>query len=678
MNISEFSTLIKNTKQHGNNEFSGACPACEAGEPKGHHLYFREDGGKILLDCKHGCNHNEICEALGIKTSDLFTVTKETRRQKQLLREHIYHDEQGRSVAKKQIYRFVDGKKTAYWLRNIGSSWEKGLKGYVLPLYDVAKVIAEQDTVYIAEGEKDAETLQKMGFTATTSPNGAGAKWNTAHNKYLAGKKVVVLHDNDEAGVKHGNQTATALLHDAASVKLIDPCDIFPALPQKGDISDVCAALGADATKKKLIELVKQAAEYAPPPEPKKPVGRPRLTDEAARDGKELLNIETFMGYIEESGIELKYNVLTRDIDLFGYESDAPQECQFFNFRTDAFDQLRQLYKGVTVQTVSDFIVRVANGNHYNPVLELLQSLKWDGTSRLPEIYAILNLPDGDELSRTLVHKWLLQCVAMLYNGTDRNREPWQPEGVLVLQSERQGIGKTTFFRTLAMKQAWFIDGAIINHSDKDTTRRIVTKWIAELGEIEATMKSDVEKLKGFITRAFDEYRLPYGRDDVKAPRRTTMCGTCNSTEYLVDPTGNRRFWTVQVFSIDLDRLEKLDVQQLWAEIFAEVAAAPNIAKCFALDRRSREELDSRNKEHEKELKGEREVVDVLTVYSDKENPFVQWRLMTVTQFKDKHPQLNKYTAVQIGKVLAKLGYKPQWQTVGGNRGKFFELPADK
>lgn len=681
MNITDFSALIKNVKKSGN-EFYGACPACEANEPKGHHLYFHQDGNKILLNCKRGCDYKEICEALGIKTSDLFMTTKETQQKKQFLREHMYHDLQGRVVAKKQVYRLPNGKKDVYWSRQIGNRWEYGLKGYIPPLYCLPAVVKEQDTIYIAEGEKDAETLQKMGFTATTSPNGAkekGKSWNTSYNQYLAGKSIVVLQDNDTAGRNHANYTATALLNDAKSVKLIDPCDILPALPEKGDISDVVAALGLNTTKKKLLELVEQATEYTEPqPDSKRPVGRPRLDNETAGDSKEMLNLDTFIEYLKERCIEVKYNVLTRNIDLFGYESKSPQECQFFNFRTDMFDQLRQTYKGVTIQTISDFIVRAANENHYNPVLELLQSLKWDGTSRLPEVYAILGLPDGDTLSRTLIHKWLLQCVAMLYNGTDQNREPWQPEGVLVLQSEQQGIGKTTFFRTLAMKQSWFIDGAVINSNDKDTTRRIITKWIAELGEIEATMKSDVEKLKGFITRAFDEYRLPYGREDVKAPRRTSMCGTCNSTEYLVDTTGNRRFWTVQVFSIDLDRLEKLDIQQLWAEIFTEVTAAPDISKCFALDRNSRIELDNRNQEHEKELKGEREVVDVLTMCSNMNDPFVQWQLVTVTQFKDNHPQLNKYTSAQIGKVLAKLGYKSHWKTIGNSRGKCFKLPLDK
>lgn len=78
--------------------------------------------------------------------------------------------------------------------------------------------------------------------------------------------------------------------------------------------------------------------------------------------------------------------------------------------------------------------------------------------------------------------------------------------------------------------------------------------------------------LKAFVTNSVDHYRLPYGRSDVVSPRITSLCATCNSDRYLIDPTGNRRWWSVP-FSRQVPReeLEHLNARQLWGQIYAAV-----------------------------------------------------------------------------------------------------------
>ena len=57
----------------------------------------------------------------------------------ELLREHLYHDEVGQIVAKKELYLKPDGSKTGVWLRLCSGKYEKGLKGwifrYITPLW---------------------------------------------------------------------------------------------------------------------------------------------------------------------------------------------------------------------------------------------------------------------------------------------------------------------------------------------------------------------------------------------------------------------------------------------------------------------------------------------------------------------------------------------------------------
>ena len=267
MNLNDFAERIRNVKDKGRGQLYGACPVCEANEPKGHHLYFSSGtDGRILLDCKKGCTHAEICDALGIKIVDLFPPKIEVYTPEH--REHIYCNEHGEPVAKKVIERKAGKKdKTCVWYRWNGEQWEKGLNGYKPPLYNLPAVISEPHSVYIVEGEKDAETLQKMGFVATSSPNGAGSRWNKEYNKPLAGKSIVILQDNDETGRKYAKETAEILLPDVKELKVIDPLKILSTLKDKGDITDIVESLGIESTKDRLLQVIeKTPARFILPP----------------------------------------------------------------------------------------------------------------------------------------------------------------------------------------------------------------------------------------------------------------------------------------------------------------------------------------------------------------------------------------------------------------------------
>ena len=114
-----------------------------------------------------------------------------------------------------------------------------------------------QDWVFIVEGEKDVDRLCELGFTATTNPGGA-CKWLAEYNRFFAGRLVVVLPDNDDAGKKHGEQVVCSLYGTAAQVRLIK----LPGLPEKGDVSDWLDIKGNTAAK--LLELIDRTEKYTP------------------------------------------------------------------------------------------------------------------------------------------------------------------------------------------------------------------------------------------------------------------------------------------------------------------------------------------------------------------------------------------------------------------------------
>jgi len=378
-------------------------------------------------------------------------------------------------------------------------------------------------------------------------------------------------------------------------------------------------------------------------------------------------SIRHLESYLESIGANLRYNEITHETEIKGFDTEYSHEQIDSILAILIFDRIRNNFRDCTMANIQNFIQAIIIKNRYNPVLDALNITLWDQRSRLPEIHHILGIED--DLSKVLVKKWFMQCVSLLHNSID---SPFGADGILVLTGD-QGIGKTSFFKKLG--EPYFREGAYIDFRDKDTIRRATGCFICELGEIESTLRSDIEKMKAFITRERDDYRLPYGRADVKHVRRTSFCGTCNSNEFLKDPTGNRRFWTVSVKNIDLDALSKLDVPQLWSEIYEMVKIEG--LQAFRLKKDEQRLLNERNKAHEQPIRAQREVEDILSRIGN--NSQYNWQLITVTEWKKQFVEIDKYSASDIGKALKKCGISPELKSIksiNGIKGRYHNLPT--
>ena len=261
MKLHEILDRINGVKKTGENQYIACCPAHRDDKPS---LSISGSNGKILLHCQAGCDTQRIVEAIGIQMKDLY-IQERSGGGWELLRDHLYHDEAGSVIAKKELYLKPDGSKTGVWLRLRNGKYEKGLKGLDIPLYNLPALIGSTGAVYVAEGEKDADTLNRMGFVATTSPNGAGSKWRTTYNGYFSDRDVVILTDNDEPGHLHGEGIKRALIPVAKSVKFIPATAIWPDVPPKGDISDIAAHFGVDTAREMLAAAVDAATEGTRP-----------------------------------------------------------------------------------------------------------------------------------------------------------------------------------------------------------------------------------------------------------------------------------------------------------------------------------------------------------------------------------------------------------------------------
>ena len=384
---------------------------------------------------------------------------------------------------------------------------------------------------------------------------------------------------------------------------------------------------------------------------------------------RRILDLETFEQYLLENGISVRYNVITKEAEIQGVNSIFNPETLAADLHIILHDQLKKEFR-CTKELVADLLGVIAGKYRFNPVIDMLRDVKWDYTDRIEPLFDILHLSAEDNLSRTLVSKWLFQCWAMAQNEL---KDGYGADGLLVLQGP-QGIGKTSFVRKLGVRPELVKLGQYIDTHDKDTTRRCTSAWIVELGELETTLRSDLERLKAFITAERDEYRLPYGRADQIQARRTSLIATCNTERFLIDPTGSRRFWTVPVEKIDLDRLAEFDSLQLWAEVKELAADKPNY---FRLTREEQAQLARRNLEHEKPLKGQLEVEDIINTARAEPGSF-EWRDGTVSEFKTYNDTLRGYSVQQISQALDKLGLTTQKKRVSGHVQRVRNLPFRK
>ena len=386
--------------------------------------------------------------------------------------------------------------------------------------------------------------------------------------------------------------------------------------------------------------------------------------------GKSRLTRAALAEQMTAMGFGITYNLITCEYEITG-RTAAGRAMSQDDLITLLHDALADNYKGATFDTLAAYITFEGREHSFNPVLDILNATKWDGVDRITQLYSLIGIDESDSLSQVLVKKWLMQTVALLFNNQD---DPFGADGVLVFNGE-QGAGKTSLFRHLAMRESWFGEGLSVNDRDKDTTRRIVTVWIAELGEVESTLKSDINSLKAFVSAATDHYRLPYGRADIVAPRLTSLCATCNSDRYLIDPTGNRRWWSIPFTrTIPRAELEALDALQLWAQVFTTVAALPYPQKkaCFRLTEEERAALAKRNGDFEKPMKAQTEIEDIL---ARAESEGLEYREITITDFKEYWPTLRRYDSRQIGQALIKCGVQTTQKRMNGSKGRFAELP---
>ena len=285
------------------------------------------------------------------------------------------------------------------------------------------------------------------------------------------------------------------------------------------------------------------------------------------RNGKPLLTVENFHRVLcfEATFKLLRYNLMTDAAEV-----DSITECGLKTRKWSDPDDSRAMQKieskyGLYSDVKYRHAMRVyLDEQSYNPVTDMLNALKWDG---MPRIKGFLTKWMGCADT-----PYVSECSRLIFaGGVHRAFNPGcKFDDVVVLIGTKQGEGKSTLVRWLAMRDEFFAE--VTEIEGQRGIEILKGAWICELSELLGVTKAkEVEAVKSYITRQVDRYRRPYDRYVTENPRRCVFVGTTNKRQFLTDKTGNRRFYPVETNGSGYDLFDreeevKEDIRQCWAE----------------------------------------------------------------------------------------------------------------
>lgn len=273
--------------------------------------------------------------------------------------------------------------------------------------------------------------------------------------------------------------------------------------------------------------------------------------------------VDNFEHLVGMYGVSVRYNEITKKtvIDIPHLETSIDNAD---NVKRSHIQGLCSL-NNFPLSSADSLCGALADLHRYNPVQEWIISSPWDGVDRLEDFYATV-VADDDfpaEFKKTLMKRWMISAVAAVFKPSG-----FRCRGVLTF-SGKQGLGKTSWLNSLVsddrLRCEVVLTGHCLDASHKDSKMTAISNWLVELGEVEATFKNPVSLLKSFITNDLDTFRRPYAAVDSTFPRRTVFFASVNDTNFLNDITGNSRWWTIPIQSVN--HQHGLDMQQVFAQI---------------------------------------------------------------------------------------------------------------
>jgi Virulence-associated protein E len=690
----EIAAALGQAKKSGDG-YMARCPCHDDGTASLSIAYGKNR--KILIKCHAGCDQLDVIEELKRRT--VWPIGEAEHGQNgadksgklgklgTIVAVYDYTDERGAILFQNVRYE----PKTFRQRRpepsaQSGFIWTLGdVRRVLYRLPEVAEAARRGALILIAEGEKDADNLHCLGFTATTAPMGGGKqKWRPEFSESLRGGHVAILPDNDQTGRDHAQAVKAALEGIAASVCIVT----LPGLRAKGDVSDWIAKGG---TCEELLALI-EAASSAPEP----PTEDSNVTDleterlarlgavayerERTKAAKKLgmrasmLDKVVAAAQLTTTGLEgLKVNrfrqplsCLTNCLIWLAGEKERlkfnrMQRVQEIDGKPMADADLIKLHvmveniagRDIRMDHVREAVEALCNEHSYHPVIDFLEecAAEWreDGESRV-DGFAFRHLKTEDTEFAGAVSRIILIGAArrMIYAG-----ELFRYMPILIGDQE---IGKSSALKKL------FGDWHYRTNTGFDSDKiafEIQGMWCLEAGEMHAYSRSTIEAVNNFVSRQEDRYRAPWGRFYIHAKRCLICVGTSNKEKILGgDETGDTRFLPVKCGldgqMIDTDGIAR-DRRLLWGEAYIRAKNGEDIWLKDEAKKQAAERQEDARQIHPWEELIARHLLAQISIPE---------KVYTLDVLRDccgvEKPHLDRRGQMDVAACLVRLGYQPK------------------
>ena len=277
--------------------------------------------------------------------------------------------------------------------------------------------------------------------------------------------------------------------------------------------------------------------------------------------GEKLQKIEAdqLLDALRAAKKQFRYNIFTQQIE---------QEDQVLEGIERYYLKLAQMKLKISKEVAIDCVVEVARENEYDPVKSYLEHCAntVDAPAYIDRLATTYLRPQDIHHPEPTLYDNMIKCT--LIAAVRRVYEPGcKHDNACVLMGE-QGARKSSFWKALG---GHFFSDALRDIQSKDDLMVLHRSWIMEWAELDhITNKRHAGQVKAFLSQSTDMFRVPYGKTTEAFPRRGIIVGSTNRTDgFLVDDTGNRRFWVIPVKAthkqpIDVDGLMK-EVDAIWA-----------------------------------------------------------------------------------------------------------------
>lgn len=362
---------------------------------------------------------------------------------------------------------------------------------------------------------------------------------------------------------------------------------------------------------------------------------------------KRMLQIEQ---HISEC-YETRYNELLHIMEYRRRVSETEQPDPFRilddRMENSIWMEMNELGYACNVKMIQNLIYSDFSSS-YHPIRKYFKELpEWDGIDYIRILADSVRTNHQSFWTECLERYLVGMCAAATQDDVVNHT-------VLLLCSEVQNIGKTTFINNLLPPELrTYLSTGLINPNSKDDLAKIAQSMLINLDEFEGMSGRDLNTFKDLVTRKVISIRLPYARRSQNFPHTASFAGTCNYQEILHDTTAPRRFLCFHADSIEFI---KINYTQLYAQI-KHLLNTPGYQYWFTQEDNNRIEKNNEDfifHSPEEEL--------VLT-HIRKPERFEKVQYLTVSEIAELIRERTGYqysigAKIQIGKVMVKHNFE--------------------